>query len=66
MSTSNKHQYILIFLTALLSGVVSTIGFYVTAPYQTEQVIKQKNYENRAVAYNTQIQIISAPLMVER
>ncbi|MDP2590036.1 hypothetical protein [Vibrio splendidus] len=49
---SNKHQYALVFLTALLSGVASTAGVYIMAPYQTEQVIKQKNHENRTVAYN--------------
>lgn len=43
--------YITIVMTALLSGVMSTGGIYITAPYQTEQLMKQKNYENRAQAY---------------
>lgn len=51
MKLGAKHQYILVFLTAILSGVASTAGVYLTAPYQTEQVIRQMEYERKVSAY---------------
>ena len=51
-SENKKHQYIIVVITALLSGTISTAGVYITAPYQTKQIIMQKDYENRAQAYS--------------
>lgn len=39
------------FLTAFLSGVASTAGVYFTAPHQTEQIIRQMEYERKVSAY---------------
>ncbi|EIK0772774.1 hypothetical protein [Vibrio harveyi] len=50
---NKKHQYIIVIVTAILSGVISTAGVYITAPFQTKQIIKQKDYDNRVKAYNS-------------
>ncbi|MCL7938706.1 hypothetical protein M8009_00095 [Halomonas sp. ATCH28] len=51
MNLGTKHQYILVFLTAILSGVASTAGVYLIAPYQTEQIIRQMEYERKVSTY---------------
>lgn len=51
MNLGTKHHYILVFLTAILSGAASTAGVYLTAPYQTEQIIRQMEYERKVSAY---------------
>ncbi len=60
MSNQVKHQYLIVIFTALLSGAASTAGIYLTAPYQTKQIIKQKNYENKVLAYNEFLEKLSS------
>lgn len=51
-SNSNSNQYITIIISVLLSGLVSCGTAFFTTSYQTEQIIKQKTYENKISAYN--------------
>ena len=60
MNTSNKHSYLLIVLTAVLTGIVSTAGTYFTTQYQSEQVIKQKKYDNQNIAYENFLSAITS------
>jgi hypothetical protein len=56
-------------LTALLSGVVAVAGFYFTVKWQVENLITQKQYEYRSIAYGSFLIAINnknkAPVFVE-
>ena len=60
MSFSYKHEYLLIVLTAVLTGIFSIAGTYFTIQYQAEQAIKQKNYDNQTIAYEKFLSAITS------
>lgn len=51
MSKKEPNHYVLAVFTAFLSGILSLIGFYLSAKLQAENRIAQKQYENRARSY---------------
>lgn len=51
----DKHTnpYLIALFTAIITGIFAIIGFYFTINLQTASIIKQKQFEYRASAYNS-------------
>ncbi len=48
---ATPNPYVMVVFTAVIAGIFSIIGSYYTADFQTREVIAQKQFENRMLAY---------------